>query len=254
MAQIKRKKVSNKAVRKESFKKLMHNKKFVIIASSVLGLIILAAVLIPVLIAINTTTKQKYDYFQGEASTYEVAFTENGVKHEVEFQELSYDGIRMVHEYQRDLHIFTFATDFSSFYPDKAINDGVDEDNDEYIQLSRIQTDDSIFTQLCKLQYQIEEYNKNVGYAAAQLFIVDTSKASNVGLVTDSLFISNTENDQLTLFTYMESDGLKTSYNLKEGQIERSKSLNSTDKNEIKTSIINDAIAFIKNDFDDINK
>jgi hypothetical protein len=254
MAQIKRKKVSNKAVRKESFKKLMHNKKFLIIASSVLAVVILAAVLIPVLIAINTKTKEKYDYFQGEASTYEVAFTENGVKHEVKFQELSYDGIRMVHEYQRDLHIFTFATDFSSFYPDKAINDGVDEDSDEYIALSRIQTDDSIFSQLCKLQYQIDEYNKKEGYVSVQLFIVDTSKASNVGLVTDSLFISNSENDQLTLFTYMDTDDLKTSYIVKEGQIERSISLNSTDKNEIKTSIINDAIAYIKNDFDDINK
>jgi hypothetical protein len=52
----------------------------------------------------------------------------------------------------------------------------------------------------------------------------------------------------------MDTDDLKTSYIVKEWQIERSISLNSTDKNEIKTSIINDAIAYIKNDFDDINK
>ena len=119
MAQIKRKKVSNAAVKGQKKENtLLKSKKFWIITSSIVVGLALIGFIIWLIIYLNTTkTNENPDYFAGK-SDIELKYENKDVK----FTKSSYQGI-MMHSNQEgnenDMYvdyIFVYAADLKTFY------------------------------------------------------------------------------------------------------------------------------------------
>ncbi len=243
MATIKRKKVARVAnAPKKSFKDLLHSKRFWIICSIVVASLALIGVAIFLIVYFTTsssTDETAPDYFGGEIETIDYKYNDETIT----FQKLSYDGIKMVHNYDKDLNIYVMALDLSSFYPDKTIDDGKNTDDGDVLLYS--ETDLKLWNGLKSLQSAINAYNKDLDGDAVRLYIVDTSVAINKTIATDSLFGGSDDSSTTTIFSYMNIDGYKAKYKIDGNE----KKIYSTDKNEIGTTIINNAIKFMKKDF-----
>lgn len=243
MATIKRKKVARVAnAPKKSFKDLLHSKRFWIICSIVVASLALIGVAIFLIVYFTTSSSNDEtapDYFGGEIETIDYKYNDETIT----FQKLSYDGIKMVHNYDKDLNIYVMALDLSSFYPDKTIDDGKNTDDGDVLLYS--ETDLKLWNGLKSLQSAINAYNKDLDGDAVKLYIVDTSVAINKTIATDSLFGGSDDSSTSTIFSYMNIDGYKAKYKIDGNE----KKIYSTDKNEIGTTIINNAIKFMKKDF-----
>lgn len=243
MATIKRKKVARVAnAPKKSFKDLLHSKRFWIICSIVvasLALIGVAIFLIVYFTSSSSSDETAPDYFGGEIETIDYKYNDEVIS----FQKLSYDGIKMVHNYDNDLNIYVMALDLSSFYPDKTIDDGKNTDDGDVLLFSK--TDELLWNGLKSLQAAINKYNKDLDGDAVRLYIVDTSVTINKTIATDSLFGGSDDSSSTTIFSYLNIDGYKAKYKIDGNE----KKIYSTDKNEIGTTIINNAINFMKKDF-----
>ena len=243
MATIKRKKVARVAnAPKKSFKDLLHSKRFWIICSIVvasLALIGVAIFLIVYFTSSSSSDETAPDYFGGEIETIDYKYNDEVIS----FQKLSYDGIKMVHNYDNDLNIYVMALDLSSFYPDKTIDDGKNTDDGDVLLFSK--TDELLWNGLKSLQAAINQYNKDLDGDAVKLYIVDTSVTINKTIATDSLFGGSDDSSSTTIFSYLNIDGYKAKYKIDGNE----KKIYSTDKNEIGTTIINNAINFMKKDF-----
>ena len=243
MATIKRKKVARVAnAPKKSFKDLLHSKRFWIICSMVVASLALIGVAIFLIVYFTTSSSSDEtapDYFGGEIETIDYKYNDEVIT----FQKLSYDGIKMVHNKDRDTNIYVMALDLSAFYPDKTIDDGKNTDDGDVLLFS--ETDKKLWNGLKSLQFAINEYNESNGNDAVKLYIVDTSVDINKTIVTDSLFGGSDESTVTTIFSYMNIDGHKAKYKI-DG---KEKKIYSTDKNEIVTTVINNAINFMNGNF-----
>ena len=243
MATIKRKKVARVAnAPKKSFKDLLHSKRFWIISSIVVASLVLIGVAIFLIVYFTSSSssdEKAPDYFGGEIETIDYKYNDEVIS----FQKLSYDGIKMVHNYDNDLNIYIMALDLSSFYPDKTIDDGKNTDDGDVLLFSK--TDELLWNGLKSLQAAINQYNKDLDGDAVRLYIVDTSVTINKTIATDSLFGGSDDSSSTTIFSYLNIDGYKAKYKIDGNE----KKIYSTDKNEIGTTIINNAINFMKKDF-----
>ena len=243
MATIKRKKVARVAnAPKKSFKDLLHSKRFWIICSIVVASLALIGVAIFLIVYFTTSSSSDEtapDYFGGEIETIDYKYNDEVIT----FQKLSYDGIKMVHNKDRDTNIYVMALDLSAFYPDKTIDDGKNTDDGDVLLFS--ETDKKLWNGLKSLQFAINEYNESNGNDAVKLYIVDTSVTINKTIASDSLFGGSDESTVTKIFSYMNIDGYKAKYKI-DG---KEKKIYSTDKNEIVTTVINNAINFMNGNF-----
>ena len=243
MATIKRKKVARVAnAPKKSFKDLLHSKRFWIICSIIVASLALIGVAIFLIVYFTTSSSSDEtapDYFGGEIETIDYKYNDEVIT----FQKLSYDGIKMVHNYDNDLNIYVMALDLSAFYPDKTIDDGKNTDDGDVLLYS--DTDKNLWNGLKSLQAEINKYNKGFDGDVVKLYIVDTSLAINKSIASDSLFGGSDDSSATTIFSYMNIDGYKAKYKIDGSE----KKIYSTSKNEIVTTVINNAINFMNGNF-----
>ena len=186
MATIKRKKVSTAKVAKQK-KNLLKNKLFWII-SSIAIVLIAAGIIIPIVIVNSqNSNKEKTEYFS-ITHTYEdkeVNFTKSTYESVImHTSELDFEAEEGFKTYQK--HIFFFAFDLSTFYPDKSM----DTDETTYFN----STHKEALTSMLKLQSQIDAYNKAILEDGNQdndedvvyLYVLDLSKGNNSYAVTSS--------------------------------------------------------------------
>ena len=211
MATIKRKKVSGKATQGQKKNGLLHNKLFWIISSIVLAIIIAASITIPVVLANRTTEEEKVDYV-GKTYSYN--------NQDVTFTKMSYEGVLM-HANENDYgdntyckHIFFVAFDFSSFYPDSAIDDGKSKD-DSSVTFYYNENQDKALKALVEIQYTIDQYNKNLTDESdkAVLYFIDLSVGNNKKVLQSAKFGGSTDATNEVAFGYIAGmDGFKKSY------------------------------------------
>ena len=250
MAQIKRKKVSNAAVKGQKKENtLLKSKKFWIITSSIVVGLALIGFLVWLIVYLNTTkTNENPDYFAGE-SNIELKYENKDVK----FTKSSYQGI-MMHSNQEgnenDMYvdyIFVYAANLKTFYADNSINSGLTSDDENYISTDTIDMYSKLFNQLIKLQYTIDTYNaKSTGHKA-QLYIVDTSVADNQSLLASKDFGGSDDSGFTTMFCLLTEDGLKKYY---DKDNEEKTSLYGTNTNTIINTCMNSAINLITAGFE----
>lgn len=246
MAQIKRKKVSTAAASKQK-KSLFKNKKFWIISSIVAAIVIAAAIVIPiVVINANNSDSTETDYFEkGTVYQYQskdVTFTKGNcdgiIMHTNDMDNESEEGFAT---YQK--HIFYFAFDLSTFYPDTT-NDTDDEKKYNSVHKEALDS-------LKKLQYSIDEYNKAIKNddnsenddEVAYLYIVDLGKGSNSLAVstTYSSYFGGTGAETF-IFGYIAGvDKLKKTFEYDD----KDYSIFTTDMNEFNTTVCDEAIQFM---------
>lgn len=250
MAQIKRKKVNSQISKGQKKDSLLRNKKFWIIFSSIFAGLVIIGVTIGLIVYFNTKSddNEVQDYFGGEATNLSYEY---GGKN-VSFTKTSYDGVLM-HSWPEDnndgtfvRYIFVFATDLSTFYPDKAIDDGKDKDDEDAV-FKYNKSHNELFNQLVYLQYNIDRYNESVeDEEKAALYIVDTSIGDNNSIYADSKYFGGSDDaESSALFALLTEDGPVESFkdNNKEETLIRATSLD-----VIKSTSINSAVRFM-NDF-----
>ena len=217
LATIKRKKVSGKATQGQKKKNILHNKLFWIISGVGLALVLAAAITIPLVLANRGTTEEKIDYV-GKTYTYN--------EKEVTFKKMNYEGVLM-HANSDDYgdgtyykHIFFAAFDFTAFYPDKAIDDGKNKD-DESVTFYYNEQQDLALQALIEIQYTINQYNEKIladddasnDSEVAVLYMIDLSVGKNKNVITSSKFGGSSESTNEFAFGYIAGeDGFKSSY------------------------------------------
>jgi hypothetical protein len=217
LATIKRKKVSGKATQGQKKNGLLHNKIIWIVSSIALVLIIAASITIPLVISNMQTTEEKVDYVGKEYSYKEEKVT---------FTKMSYEGVLM-HSNSNDYdegtyikHIFFAAFDFSSFYPDKSIDDGKSKD-DSSVTFYYNEDQDLALQALVEIQYHINKYNEDIKNDAdtsndndiAVLYLIDLSKGNNNKVITSGSFGGSSDSTNSFSFGYIAGeDGFKKSY------------------------------------------
>ena len=217
LATIKRKKVSGKATQGQKKNNILHNKLFWIISGVGLVLVLAAAITIPLVLANRGTTEEKIDYV-GKTYTYN--------EKEVTFKKMNYEGVLM-HANSDDYgdgtyykHIFFAAFDFTAFYPDKAIDDGKNKD-DESVTFYYNQEHDLALQALIEIQYTIDQYNEKIladddasnDSEVAVLYMIDLSVGKNKNAITSVKFGGSSESTNEFAFGYIAGeDGIKKSY------------------------------------------
>lgn len=203
MARIVRK-VSNKAVKGQKRERtgVVYSKKFWIIITTVLVLLIAAGITIPLVINKNnssTSTVEVDDYFGQEQK-----YNDNTVK----FTKMTYQGVKLHINESSDVHseyTFVFAASLDSFYPVELI-----DENDKDLKNAK---HEQVFNLLKQLQYNIDLVNEAAGTNKVNLYIVDTSAKdgnSSSYVFTDTSFNPD-QNENLTeLFFLYTDDGLTT--------------------------------------------
>ena len=198
MARIKRVGGRRASVKAESGKKFLWSKKFWILCSSILVVLIAAGVTIGLVLYFNNKTDSKKDYFR----TCE----------EVEFKYASYDGVANYADPEfnnpqgGDLtidYIFVLVYNSSSFYPSKS------DDEDNYNE-----EDKELLNRMINLQKTVNEAKKSG--KDVELFIVDTNYSWNVNAYTESLFGSLYSDDSSAfspMLVYIENGEYVASYN-----------------------------------------
>ena len=215
LATIKRKKVSGKATQGQKWSKLLHNKLFWIISGVVLLIIIAAAIAIPLIVNnLNKSEDTKEDYVAKEYSYKDTS---------VSFKKMSYEGVLMhsdVDDYDDNTyykHIFFVAFDFTTFYPDSAIDDGKSDDDEKLYNKDHKLALDA----LIEIQYTIDQYNKGLledddasnDSDVAVMYFIDLSLSSNKGAITSTAFGGTSESTNTFAFGYIAGeDGFKSSY------------------------------------------
>ena len=264
MAQIKRKKInraSTKGQGKLKAKETLKSKKFWIIFSSiVLGLAIIGVAigLIVYFVTADDDENEIQDYFGGEATNLSYDYTyASGDKTTVSFHKMSYEGVMLHNNSQTGSdtndtlvnYIFVFAADLSSFYADKAIDDGKDKtDDDETFYYN--ETANKVFNQLVKLQAEIDLYNENHDDYTVQLYIVDTSVGNNASILASGTFGGSDDNESSYLFSLIDVDsstsdnngGVKGPIKSYINEAGKTASVWSSDLNEIATTMVNNAL------------
>ena len=217
LATIKRKKVSGKATQGQKKNNILHNKLFWIISGVGLVLVLAAAITIPLVLANRGTTEEKIDYV-GKTYTYN--------EKEVTFKKMNYEGVLM-HANSDDYgdgtyykHIFFAAFDFTAFYPDKAIDDGKNKD-DESVTFYYNEQQDLALQALIEIQYTINQYNEKIladddasnDSEVAVLYMIDLSTGKNSNVITSTKFGGGPESTNAFAFGYIAGeDGFKGSY------------------------------------------
>lgn len=256
MAQIKRKKVSNKAVKGQKREiSLLKDKKFWIILSSIVGGIAVITLTVWLIIHFTTTTTvDNPDYFGGES---DIKMSSELTKdNKVSFTKMSYEGVVMHTDLQGNAneayvdYIFVYATDLSTFYADNKINSGKSSDDEGYVSDSTIEGYNKLFYQLLYLQYEIDNYNKTSGDVKVALYIVDTSIADNQSIFADSKFGGSDDNTSTSVFFLYQEDGLRL-YADKEPNPKEvgQKKIYSTKNTEITQTCINNSVNLLKRNF-----
>ncbi len=198
MARIKRVGGRNSKALKDKNGRFLWSKKFWILCSSILALIIIIGVVVGLIIYFNNKEDEDIDYFRS--------------CEDVEFKYASYNGISNYansdfnnpqgEQIEID-YIFVLVYNSSSFYPSK------DDDEDNYKE-----EDQNLYNRMIDLQKNInqaKEAGNNV-----ELFIVDTKYSWNVNAYTESLFGSLYTDDSSTynpMLIYIENGEFKDSYN-----------------------------------------
>jgi len=257
MAQIKRKKVSNKAVRGQKKENtLLKSKKFWIILSSIaLGVAIIAVTItLVVLFTTKNTAKENPDYF-GDSSKYLDIYKDKTNNEAVKFKKISYDGLKMHTDTDDNMvyveYAFVFATDLTTFYVDDTINTGKEETDASYIKKDVIESNKKLFAQLAFLQYQIDQYNKSeekiasIGDKNVEFYIVDTSKADNLGVLSDTNYGGSDDNSVSVTFFLYSFDELK-----KYSDTDEQKPIFGTNVTLITNTCINNAAIFMSRNFE----
>lgn len=251
MAQIKRKKVSNKAVKGQKREiSLLKEKKFWIIVSSIVAgiAVIVAAVWLIIYFVNKNTSYENPDYFGGE-SKLQLSSNLTG-NNTVKFTKSSYEGVVMHTNQQGNEneayvdYIFVYATDLSLFYADDTVNDGKTSDDEGYVAKDTIKTYNTVFYQLVYLQYEIDAFNKKNDGRKAQLYIVDTSVADNLSIFADSNFGGSEDSTETSLFFLYTEDGLQ-----KYADEDEVKLLYSTNNTVISQTCVNNSVNFMKKNF-----
>lgn len=249
MAQIKRKKVNSKATKGQKKESLFKNKKFWIIFSSIAAALIIIGVTIGLIVHFNSSDDENkvQDYFAGEATN--LSYDYNGEK--VSFTKMSYDGVLMHHEVNDNnddtfvKYIFVFATDLSTFYADKAIDDGKSKDDEGVVFLYNKDAN-KVFSQLVILQGEIDKYNKTVAHEdRVALYIVDTHVSDNLSIFADSNFGGSDDSTSSVLFALLTEDGLVKEY---KNNDKETVSLNTNNLYDVAYSMVNNAMIFM-NDY-----
>lgn len=259
MAQIKRKKISNKATKGQGtggLKGLIRNKKFWAIAS-LFVVAVCAAIILIVIFTSNSSSSDSenkvQDYFGGESTNLSYVCEDTGK--EVTFTKMSYAGVLMHTNVAEGAdntfvnHVFVFATDLSTFYADKAIDDGKDKDDGD-ILYPKDERYTIVFNQLVKLQGNIDKYNeehKDVEGSSVALYIVDTSISDNVAILADSNFGGADDSSNTSIFALVEADKHIANYVNENG---KTVDIFSSSITNIATTSINMALNFmLKQDF-----
>ena len=249
MAQIKRKKVSTKAIKGQKKENtLLKNKKFWIILSSiVVGLAILGVgIWLIVYFATQSNTKDNPDFF-GKSTEYVDVYKDKTNNEKIEFSKMSYDGVCM-HAYAEDSkvyveYMFIFAADLSHFYVDDTVNTGKNSDAEDYVSQDTIKAYKDLYRQLAFLQYKINEYNKN-SEEKVVLYIVDTSNNDNLGILTDTNFGGSSDNSAVVTFLLYSYGELN-----KFADEDEQKKIYCTTISEVTNTGINNAYNFMTNGF-----
>lgn len=213
MATIKRKKVSRQATQGQK-KNILHNKLFWIISSIVLVIIIAASISIPLIIIHNQTEETTPDYV-GKEYTYK--------DKTVTFKKANYETV-LVHADSDDYgegtyvkHIFFAAFDFSTFYPDSAIDDGKSDDEEKLY----VESHYNALNALIEIQYTIDQYNEKIlndddksnDGDVARLYLIDLSAGNNYVVTTSDKFGGESSSTNTFSFGYIAGeDGIKKSY------------------------------------------
>ena len=255
MAQIKRKKVSNKAVKGQKREiSLLKDKKFWVIVSSVVaGIAVLAFAIWLIIYLVNkNNTNENPDYFGGE-STLELS-SEKTQGNKVKFKKCSYEGVIM-HTTEDNTNeayvefVFVYATDLSVFYADDSINNGKDSDDEGYVSADVIKGYNTLFNQLIYLQYEIDTYNKTNDRKAA-LYIVDTSVGDNTSIYADEKFGGSEDSSPSALFFLYTEDGLQKYSDVKPtSSKEGSMLIFSNNNTVISQTCVNNSVNLMKKKF-----
>lgn len=248
MAQIKRKKVSSKAVKGQKRENnLIKSKKFWIITSSiVLGLAILGVgIWLIVSFTTKTTTVDNPDYF-GKSTEYLDVYKDKTENNKVEFNKMSYDGLLM-HIDSEDPkvyveYVFVFACNFKNLYVDNTINTGKTSGDAGYIAEDNIKAHSKLFSQLAFLQYRINKYNESEAInERVEFYVIDTSIADNLGVFSDERFGGSSENSSaVTFFLYSYGDLIRYS------DEDEQKTIFGNDVTLITNTCINNAVNFME--------
>lgn len=253
LATIKRKKVSTKATQGQKKTGLLRNKKFWIISCIVFIILVAAGITTGVLVARyynKDTEKEKVDYLAKEYSYQDTTIT---------FTKMNYEGIVM-HLYPNDFndgtyqkHIFFFAYDESTFYPDKAIDNGKDSDDETLYN----NTHDNALQELIKVQFAINKWNKKIlsdgddsnNDEVAYLYVVDISVANNNSALTSSQFVPSDATSGTTFaFGYIAGeDGPKLEFEFKNE--DDKETLYTQDMNTFVTTVSANVRDFIESEF-----
>lgn len=278
MAQIKRRKVSDKATKhiKRDKKPLYKKKKFWIGLSSFLvacvGIVVCIALIIHFKNDSSDDEREVLDYFYGESSELDEKVNKDLVKdsreydenYKPKFQKISLDGIKMhANAIEGDAntfieYMFIYACDLSTYYPDEHIDDDIDEDEDEKLYNK---TDYSVYKELTYLQYSIDKENKRLqdlaieedgedGLPAYQirLYIVDTDDAENSVIYQDSLFgLSDDSDVQSSMFALLNNG--KIDYNEKKNDKKESQIYACGDQAKIASTCVNKSVEYMLNGF-----
>lgn len=254
MAQIKRKKVNSKATKGQKKDSLLKNKKFWIIFSSIAAALIIIGVTIGLIVYFNSSDDENtvQDYFAGEATNLSYDYNDE----KVSFTKMSYDGVLMHHEVNDGgddtfvKYIFVFATNLSTFYADRAIDDGKSKDDDDVTFLYDKDAN-KVFNQLVKLQGSINEHNKNVSEdERVALYIVDTSIGDNTSIFADSEnFGGSDDSTNSVLFALLTEDGFVKDF---KNNDKETVSLTTNTLADVAMSMVNNAMIFM-NDYNFIS-
>jgi len=137
-----------------------------------------------------------------------------------------------------------FATNLSTFYADKAIDDGKDKDDDTVTFLYD-KTANTVFNQLVKLQGEINDYNKTADRdAQAVLYIVDTSIGDNQSIFADTLFGGSDDSKNTLFFGLINEDGLVSDFYNEDN---KKLSLTTNTLSDVSNTMVNNAVVFMKN-------
>ena len=249
MAQIKRKKVSTKAVKgQKKENSLLKSKKFwIILSSAIVGAAIIGvSIWLIVYFCTQSTTKDNPDFF-GKSTEYVEIYKDSTENNAVKFNKISYEGLLMHTESEEakvyDEYVFVFAADLTSFYADATINTGKTTDSADYVSTDLIKQYETLYKQLAYLQYQITKHNEN-SQTKAKLYIVDTSVADNTGVLTDSRFGGSDENSaRVTFFLYSYKELVKFA------DTDETKSLVGKSISEVTNTCVNNAYFLMNRDF-----
>lgn len=200
-------KVSNKSVRgQKKDKGILKNKKFWII--SIISLLVVVAAIVTTVIIVNNVEEEQTievdDYFN-QKHTYK---DNTNTEHEINFTKASYSSARMyTNQNFEDTYVdylFIFATDLSTFYPFDIL------DSDGEVLKKKTDEHSKTFNALLKLQFEIDNYNKNSSKKSMLLIIDTAANSENSAILVDEFFVgkevSSSDNTSV-VFSLVTIDG-----------------------------------------------